>query len=565
MTDLPNPDLLTRIPWTARTVLDVGCGRGALAAAYRRINPRVRLLGIDKSIEAAEQAASYYDDMVAGDVEEEPLPFDLPDGLDCIVYGDVLEHLGEPWELVRRHAAALAPDGVMLICVPNVEHWSFAARLLRGGWDYEPSGLFDRTHLRWFTLEMMRKGLTALGLTPCDVVPRVFEPEKVQAFVRALEPGLRAMGIDPAEYAPRAAPLQYVWRVRTQPRTIMTVAATMLKPVGGVSDVRVVYPLRAMATDPTVSACITTAEPSRVPVSDGPRIFVLHRPMLTGAQGIETIRDLLAQDFVIVTEFDDHPDFFAAMRGDDQYAFSGVHAVQTTTETLAGILRPRSHEVAVFPNTARSLPDVRNFTEPGRFTLFFGALNRERDWLPHLAVLNDIAQAMADRLSFSIVHDQALFDALRTPHKTFTPTCDHDTYLDLLGAAEISFMPLLDTPFNRAKSDLKFVEAGACRVVPLASRVVYGEALEDGATGVLFDTPEALHVRLMQLLTVPGLARDIADGAREHVARERMLAYQVGSRLAWYRSLWERRGELTAALLQRVPQLASASGGPALL
>ena len=384
MTDLPNPDLLSRIPWTARTVLDVGCNRGALGAAYRRFNPRVRLLGIDKSVEAAEQAAMHYDDVVAGDVEEDPLPFNLPDGLDCVVYGDVLEHLSDPWELVRRHADALTPDGVMLICVPNVEHWSFAARLLRGGWDYEPSGLFDRTHLRWFTREMMRKGLTELGLIPCDVVPRVFEPEKAEAFVRAMAPALQAIGVDPVEYAPRAAPLQYVWRVRTRPRPTMTVAATMPEPVGGVSDVRVVYPLRAMATDPTVSPLITASEPSRVPVGDGPRIFVLHRPMLTGGPGIDTIRRLLARDFVIVTEFDDHPDFFAAMRRPDQYAFSGVHAVQTTTEPLAEILRPRSPEVAVFPNAARVLPEPRNFTEPGRFTLFFGALNRERDWLPYL-------------------------------------------------------------------------------------------------------------------------------------------------------------------------------------
>ena len=41
--------------------------------------------------------------------------------------------------------------------------------------------------------------------------------------------------------------------------------------------------------------------------------------------------------------------------------------------------------------------------------------------------------------------------------------------MDLLGQSEIAFMPLSDTPFNRAKSDLKFVEAGACGVASLAS------------------------------------------------------------------------------------------------
>jgi SAM-dependent methyltransferase len=556
MTDLPNPDLLSRIPLASRTVLDVGCRTGALGAAFRRLNPTARLLGIDKDIEAAQQAALRLDDVVAGDVEEDALPFELADGLDCIVYGDVLEHLSDPWDVLRRHAQALAPEGTMLICVPNVEHWSFAARLLKGDWAYEPDGLLDQGHLRWFTLESMRKGLLALGLFPCDVHPRVFAVEQVEAFARALAPGLHALGIDPAEYAGRSAPLQYVWRVRARPRHTMTIGATMLRPVGGVSDVRVVYPMRALATDPTVSMHISQTEQIRLPANDGARIFVFHRPILNGAQGLDTIRGLLRKDFVVLTEFDDHPDFFEALRGDEQFAFTGVHAVQTSTPALAEVLRQRNPEVAVFPNAIRALPDIRNFTGERPLTLFFGALNREADWRPYLPILNEVAGSMGAALRFRVVHDRSLFDALRTPHKGFTPTCDHDTYLDLLGASEISFMPLMDTPFNRAKSDLKFIEAGACRVAPLASRVVYADSVEDGQTGALFDSPEELRVKLTQLLTVPDLAREIGDAARDYVARNRMLAYQVAPRLGWYRSLWDRRAELTAALVERVPALA---------
>ncbi len=555
MIDLPNPDLLSRIPLTSRTVLDVGCGSGALGAAFRRLNPTARLLGIDKDIDAAQQAALHLDDVVAGDVEEDAMPFELAAGLDCIVYGDVLEHLRDPWDVLRRHAKDLAPEGMMLICVPNVEHWSFAARLLKGDWAYEAEGLLDDGHLRWFTLESMRKGLSALGLFPCDVHPRIYGVEQVEAFARALAPGLAALGIDPAEYAGRAAPLQYVWRVRARPRRTMTIGATMLRPVGGVSDVRVIYPMRALATDPSVSVHVAQTEQVRLPATDGPRVFVFHRPILNGDRGLETIRGLLKKDFVVVTEFDDHPDFFEALRGDDQFAFTGVHAVQTSTPALAEVLRQRNPEVAVFPNAVRALPEIRNFTGEPPLTLFFGALNREADWQPYLPVLNEVAGGMGAGLRFRIVHDWTLFDALQSPHKTFTPTCDHDTYLDLLAGSEISFMPLGDTPFNRAKSDLKFIEAAACRVAPLASRVVYADSVADGQTGALFDSPEELRTRLMQLLTVPNLALEIGDAARDYVARNRMLAYQVLPRLAWYRSLWDRRAELDAALVARVPAL----------
>ena len=76
------------------------------------------------------------------------------------------------------------------------------------------------------------------------------------------------------------------------------------------------------------------------------------------------IRDLLSDGWLIVTEFDDHPDHFGMLHADDQFAFRGVHAVQTSTPALAAILRTLNPEVAVFPNAMRALPDVRNFLDP---------------------------------------------------------------------------------------------------------------------------------------------------------------------------------------------------------
>jgi SAM-dependent methyltransferase len=557
--DQANNDLLERIPLSARVVLDVGCNTGALGAAYRRLNPRARLLGIDKDPEAAGQAARRLDQVAVVDVEHDPMPFALERPIDCIVYGDVLEHLRDPWPVLRRHAEVLSDDGMMLICVPNMQHWSFADRLLRGTWKYEPAGLLDETHLRWFSLETMHEGLEAAGLVPHDVSPRVFDAGSAQEFAGMIAPALTRLGVDPAAYAQRAAPLQYIWRVLKAPRQIIAVAANMLEPVGGVSHVRVVYPMQAMRSDPTVLTQLVTGSDMKVPGSDTPRIFVLHRPTLSGDRGAGVIRNLLSDGWVVVTEFDDHPDHFGMLNADDELAFRGVHAVQTSTPALGAILRTRNPEVMVFPNMIRVLPDVRNFREPQAQTLFFGALNRERDWAPLMPALNDVAEKAGERLRFHVVHDQGFFDALRTSHKRFTPICDHDAYLALLGECEISLMPLEDTPFNRAKSDLKFIEAAACRVAALASHIVYGDSIEDGRTGLLFHNAGELHDRLLRLVAMPELARGLGDAARHYVAGERMLAYQVAPRIAWYRSLWARRAALSGALYARlleVPLLA---------
>jgi glycosyltransferase involved in cell wall biosynthesis len=115
-------------------------------------------------------------------------------------------------------------------------------------------------------------------------------------------------------------------------------------------------------------------------------------------------------------------------------------------------------------------------------------------------------------------------------------------------------MPLEDTPFNRAKSDLKFIESAACRVASLASEVAYADSIDDGTTGLIFRDPEELRVRLLRLVAMPELARAIGDAARAYIENERMFAYQVASRIAWYRDLWDRREELTAALIARLSE-----------
>jgi glycosyltransferase involved in cell wall biosynthesis len=329
----------------------------------------------------------------------------------------------------------------------------------------------------------------------------------------------------------------------------------MLDPVGGVSEVRVVQPLQALATDPSlITRIVAGAGESGLPANI-PEVFILHRPALVGEGGLETLRQMHARHRLIVVEFDDHPDYIPILQRPDVYNFIGAHAIQTTTEPLAALLRQQNPEVMVFPNALPRLPDVRNFQRPDRLTLFFGGINRDQDWPPILEALNAVAAMAGDRLQFRIVADRALFDALETPFKEFTPLCDYATYLQLLSTSEICLMPLTDTPFNRCKSDLKFLEASASRVAALASHIVYGGTIEDGRTGVLFLDGAELRQRLLRMIANPDMARAVADRARAHVAAHRMMAYQVARRVEWYRTLLARREELHVALLARMPQL----------
>ena len=227
------------------------------------------------------------------------------------------------------------------------------------------------------------------------------------------------------------------------------------------------------------------------------------------------IRAFLDSGWLVVTEFDDHPDFFQIMQDPEQLTFRGVHAVQTSTRALAAVLRQRNPEVAVFPNALVACRRCAISPIRAALTVFFGALNREQDWQPLMGAINAVARRAGERLRFSVVHDRGFFDALETPHKRFTAMCEYDAYMDLLGACEVSLMPLEDNGFNRAKSDLKFIEAGACRVAALASDVVYGETIEDGRTGLVFRDAAELQAKLMRLVAMPDTgARPGRRGAR---------------------------------------------------
>jgi SAM-dependent methyltransferase len=539
-------DLLSRIPLSANTILDVGCGEGELAVAYRRMNPRARLLGIEADPAAATRAAPYLEEVSSVDVEASPLPFEVPDGIDCIIYNDILHHLRDPWALFRRHVESLSLDGILLICVPNIEYWRLTERRLHGMWRVDEPG-------RGLSIAGLREALRRVGLDQFDFPTwEADDDDAARSFLDSLAPSLSALGIDPTDYATRAGASHLICRVRRAPAQPMILSGNMLPPVGGVSHVRVVHPIQAAGSDPGVIASVTNRIEPRVPNDNCPRVFIMHRPSLLGEHAVETVNGLLDAGYLTVTEFDDHPEHFKMMHMGGDLCFRGVHALQTSTAAMAEILRKYNPEVAVFPNAIVSLPEVRNFATLDSITLFFGALNRERDWQVLMPVINAIAAKAGNRLRFQVVHDQSFFEALETSHKTFTPTCDYDTYLEILGASEVCFMPLGDTAFNRAKSDLKFIEAGACRTASLASTVVYGDSIEEGRTGLLFRDPTEFHERLLRLVAMPELARDLADSARRYVAEHRMLAYQVGPRIAWYRSLWARRETLEAARRARI-------------
>ena len=158
--DRPRTELLPYIPITCRKILDCGCGYGMLGTALKARAP-CRVIGVERDPLAAAGARKHLDAVFEQDVEQ---PIDERD-FDCIIYADVLEHLVDPWRLVRNHVSLLVPGGQVLMSIPNVRHFSVAYMLYaKGRWRYTESGIMDRTHLRFFTLKDIKDMVREAGL-----------------------------------------------------------------------------------------------------------------------------------------------------------------------------------------------------------------------------------------------------------------------------------------------------------------------------------------------------------------------------------------------------------------
>ena len=134
-------------------VLDVGCGTGSVSRIIADTR-RAQIIGIEpdscRAAAARARGLEVHEQLFTDAILQELEAFDV------IVFADVLEHVADPSSFLQLAQRALRPGGRVIASVPNVAHWSVRVDLLRGRFDYQPFGIRDATHLRWFTAETIR-------------------------------------------------------------------------------------------------------------------------------------------------------------------------------------------------------------------------------------------------------------------------------------------------------------------------------------------------------------------------------------------------------------------------
>lgn len=148
-------------------ILEVGGGSGKTLVHMKqiRIASSIHLYDIIDVVDDK----SYFDSIEIGDVENKDFP---KNKFDVIIFADVLEHMIDPSGVIEKAKEALKKGGKIICSIPNIRHFSAIYKIfIKGSFRYADSGLFDKTHLRFFCksdmeeLFRLESGLTIESIT----------------------------------------------------------------------------------------------------------------------------------------------------------------------------------------------------------------------------------------------------------------------------------------------------------------------------------------------------------------------------------------------------------------
>ena len=140
-------------------ILEIGCGTGATLGSLKKEGYASWTMGVEQNADCEKEAAkNNVDHFVVAEVETLDKEFSVT--FDVILFLDVMEHLYDPWKVFNRNCRMLKQDGIIVVSIPNIRNATVPSKLIiHGRWDYEDSGIMDRTHIRFFTDMSFREQL----------------------------------------------------------------------------------------------------------------------------------------------------------------------------------------------------------------------------------------------------------------------------------------------------------------------------------------------------------------------------------------------------------------------
>jgi 2-polyprenyl-3-methyl-5-hydroxy-6-metoxy-1,4-benzoquinol methylase len=171
---------VVRMVGASKRVLELGSGPGSITRLLKDNQCRVTALELDAT--AIEIVREFCESVYSCDLNDPAWPTKVAgfDKYEVIVAGDVLEHLYDPWAVLSSTRSLLTADGYVVMSLPHIGHNAIVACLLSGDFEYQPWGLLDKTHIRFFGIKNIQKLFSDAGFKIIEADFVIKTPEQTE-------------------------------------------------------------------------------------------------------------------------------------------------------------------------------------------------------------------------------------------------------------------------------------------------------------------------------------------------------------------------------------------------
>lgn len=203
--------------------------------------------------------------------------------------------------------------------------------------------------------------------------------------------------------------------------------------------------------------------------------------------------------------------------------------VIVSTPPLAARVRAMTGQrnVYVIPNAIDPtvMPPRPSFADEHLLVGWAGSPSHDRDFAVALPALAAVASIPGVRLGMQ-GYDPLAHTTI--PHEALGWTHSISEHYRRSGIFDIALAPLAATPFNEAKSSVKWLES-AYRGIPMVLSAIgpYARDVRDEETGLLASGPGPFRRKLLRLVKDRDLAKRIGEAARDEVQNHHLLTHRI--------------------------------------
>ena len=206
-------------------VLDIGAGSGSITRQLVQVK-KCEVVALENNPAAVKKLQTFCKSVYALDLNSESWASAVAErqkaqgrhtGFDYVIAGDVLEHLYDPWTVLKGMASLLNETGRVIISVPHSGHSTVVAAFYNSNIALQESGILDKTHIRFFGLKNMEDLFEGAGLAITQAHYVIRKPEVTEfaddwrAMPEALRQSLSARDCaDVYQVVTEAAPKAHV-------------------------------------------------------------------------------------------------------------------------------------------------------------------------------------------------------------------------------------------------------------------------------------------------------------------------------------------------------------------